>query len=692
MNITHFLLATICAALLFTGCDKPGGKDTGMNASVISESTILEVIDTLRAKHGATAETRITRGVRQAARLWRAEDGTAGEFLQFCATHFISDADALDQTFERLQHGFTLLWGYYTEIRRDLTAPLQLDQGPILPVDYQFGEFAPAAHAVEDLFASKIAFTVLLNFPVSTLQERLEAGDGWNRRQWAEARMSGDFRTRVPSAVNQELNAAYTSADTYISSYNIVMHNVVTGDGIRLFPPGLKLISHWGLRDELKAQYAKSDGLPRQRLIQRIMEHIIAQDVPAEVIDNPNVDWWIENNTIAPAGGTSVGSDAVREHDSRYRHWLEIFRAERKLDNHHPESPTLIDRRFNDDREIPEASVEKLLLSVLSAPEIPRVASIIRARLGRELEPFDIWYNGLKSRPAITEDELDRIVARKYPTVQSFELDIFPILLKLGFRPERARYLAGKISVDPSRGAGHAMGPGRLVDNARLRTRVPPEGMNYKGYNIAIHELGHNVEQVMSFQLMDYPGLRGVPNTAFTEGFAFVFQSRDLALLGLRADDRQAQALNALDVLWSTYEIAGVALLDMRTWRWLYDHPDATPVELRDAVIRIAKEIWNSYYAPVLGVKDVPLLGIYSHLIDAGMYTPDYPLGHIIAFQIERYLEGKVLGEEMERMCRIGKLTPERWMRTAVGAAISAQPLLDAARTALDAMERKSPA
>ena len=29
---------------------------------------------------------------------------------------------------------------------------------------------------------------------------------------------------------------------------------------------------------------------------------------------------------------------------------------------------------------------------------------------------------------------------------------------------------------------------------SRLRTRIPSQGMDYKGYNIAIHEFGHNVE------------------------------------------------------------------------------------------------------------------------------------------------------------------------------------------------------
>ena len=37
-----------------------------------------------------------------------------------------------------------------------------------------------------------------------------------------------------------------------------------------------------------------------------------------------------------------------------------------------------------------------------------------------------------------------------------------------------------------------ALGSGRRGDSPHLRTRVGADGMDYKGYNIAVHELGHN--------------------------------------------------------------------------------------------------------------------------------------------------------------------------------------------------------
>ena len=101
--------------------------------------------------------------------------------------------------------------------------------------------------------------------------------------------------------------------------------------------------------------------------------------------------------------------------------------------------------------------------------------------------------------------------------------------------------------------------------------------MNYKGFNIAVHEMGHNVEQTFSLNDVDSTLLQGVPNTAFTEALAFVFQAHDLELLGLAKPDAQSEALKTLNAFWGTYEISGVALVDMAVWHWMYDHPDATP-------------------------------------------------------------------------------------------------------------------
>ena len=652
----------------------------------------------LRARHGEAEAGRIDRGVDQVLRLWRAEDGDAAAFEAFVTSEFVPSGETLEATFARLEETTERIGGYFVSLTRDLRRGVDLDLGPILPIDRRLADYDPGAHVTDDLFKSKVAFVVLLNFPLTTLQQRLAQGMGFSRRQWAETRLAQRFSTRVPAEVNQAINSAFVAADSYIYDYNIFMHHLLAEDGGRLFPEGLRLISHWNLRDELKARYADAEGLPKQRLIQKVMERIVLQEIPAAVIDNPLLDWTPATNVVArspvkdaePPPGATAEPRAAREEDERYRRWLGLFRAFRLADPYNPDNPTHIDRMFNANREIPEAEVKALLESLLRSPLDKPVARLIARRLGRKLEPFDIWYAGFKPRAKHPEPELDALTRKRYPTAAAYAADMPRLFRDLGFGDDQARFLAEHIDVDPSRGAGHAMGAARRDDKAHLRTRVGAGGMDFKGYNIAVHEMGHNAEQVFSLNRIDHTLLQGVPNTAFTEALAFVFQSRDLELLGLSGPDRAAAHLRALEEFWATREIAGVALVDMAAWRWLYAHPEATPAAFREAVVGIARDVWNQHFAALLGARDVPLLAIYSHMVNSGLYLPDYPLGHLIAFQVEAHFrKAGNFGAEFERICRQGSITPDAWMRQAVGGPLSAEPLLKAAEEALRGLEGK---
>jgi hypothetical protein len=72
-------------------------------------------------------------------------------------------------------------------------------------------------------------------------------------------------------------------------------------------------------------------------------------------------------------------------------------------------------------------------------------------------------------------------------------------------------------------------------------------------------------------------------------------------------------------------------------------------------------------------------------MINSELYTPDYALAHLVAFQIRAHFDriGGPMGPEFERVARIGSVTPNEWMRQAVGAPLSATPLVEAAETAL---------
>src|SRR6266576_4261920 len=459
----------------------------------------------------------------------------------------------------------------------------------------------------------------------------------------------------------------------------------------------MRLLSHWNLRDEIKADYAdKQNGLAKQRMIQQVMERIVTQTIPAVVLNNPTVDWDLLTNEVKPAAVQDSDSPApasmnisnAREPDTRYATLQKTFLASKKADPYSPTAPTLIARRFDEDREIPEVRVKAMLEQVLTSPLVPQVAKLIESRLGRPLEPFDIWYNGFRPDSRYSESELDAIVAKKYPTAEAYQRDIPNLLLKLGFSPERAQHVAQDIVVDPARGSGHAMGAEMRSEKAHLRTRVEKTGMNYKGFNIAVHEMGHNVEQTFSLNDMDHTLLKGVPNTAFTEALAFVFQGQDVALLGLSAPDSKSEAEKTLDDFCATYDIAGVALVDMAVWHWMYDHPQATPQQLKEATVQISKDIWNRHYAPVFHKNDIVLLGVYSHMIDSFLYLPDYPIGHMIAHQIEEQMKkAGNIGSEFERMARIGEVTPDLWMENATGRPVGPEALLEAAQRALAAID-----
>jgi len=128
-----------------------------------------------------------------------------------------------------------------------------------------------------------------------------------------------------------------------------------------------------------------------------------------------------------------------------------------------------------------------------------------------------------------------------------------------------------------------------------------------------------------------------------------------------------------------------VALVDMAVWHWMYEHPDASPADLKNATVRIAAQTWNRYYAPVFHQRDVVLLGVYSHMIDSFLYLPDYPIGHFIAHQLEEHMRtvGKI-GPEVERVARQGRIAPDLWMTGATGAPVGPDALLAATERALN--------
>jgi len=67
---------------------------------------------------------------------------------------------------------------------------------------------------------------------------------------------------------------------------------------------------------------------------------------------------------------------------------------------------TFILRKFSLEMEIAQPEVEALFDSFLSSPQLVKLGALIKKRLGRDLRPYDIWYDGFKTRSSIPEDLL----------------------------------------------------------------------------------------------------------------------------------------------------------------------------------------------------------------------------------------------------------------------------------------------
>ncbi|PKP39175.1 MAG: hypothetical protein CVT98_02880, partial [Bacteroidetes bacterium HGW-Bacteroidetes-15] len=479
MSMKNLILLTI-VGLAFASCS-PKVKEIS-ESSPITEKTINSVISQLLDKHGTDFEFRINRGVNQTAALWRQSDGSESDFEDFCLKRFISDQQELDLVFDRLETNFEYLYGYMGRIGFELNRQIHEDRGPIHPIDQIFGAYSPGAHVQQDFYDNKIAFIITLNFPNYSLDEKNTLGKEWTGRQWGYARLGDMYTARIPASIIQENSKVYSEGRLYISEYNIFADQLRNDKGEQLFPDGMKLLSHWNIRDEIKSNYDYENGLAKQEMLYNVMLRIISQDIPRQVINNAEFQWNPFSNELMQGESkvTAEPEDLVR-----YQHLLNNFNAMQKLDPYYPTLDTYIKRRFENSMEIPLEEVEGLFMEYAASPLIREAGKLISKRLGRELRPFDLWYNGFIGRGGVSEDQLDKITKKKYPTAEAMKKDLSRILLDLGYSKADAEFLASKIEVDAARGSGHAMRASMRDMTAHLRTRVAADGMDYKGYNIA---------------------------------------------------------------------------------------------------------------------------------------------------------------------------------------------------------------
>ena len=186
---------------------------------------------------GKPQRARAHRGIAQVTERWRAEDGDANALAAFVRENFAGTQAALDATFARFEHNMETVLGHSQEIRLELNEPSELDLGPIAPYDEIFAAWNPTAHVLDDMFDNKLAFVALLNFPLTSLEERTRLGRrlvappvgrdaGWPRSSASACRPRPSRPWPTPMR----------SPARYIAGYNIWMHHLVDARGQRLFP------------------------------------------------------------------------------------------------------------------------------------------------------------------------------------------------------------------------------------------------------------------------------------------------------------------------------------------------------------------------------------------------------------------------------------------------------------------------
>jgi hypothetical protein len=394
-------------------------------SSSLSDQTVSNAI-TKVFKKSDLSDKLLERGVKQVAQLWQNTDGSAEDFVTFCENYSCKDKTEKQKLFKRIESHFETIFGLNNLMTSQLLRPVHVTGYEPLDIDDIFSAYNPMANFSDDMFKNKIAFIVILNFPNFTLEEKVNSGSKWTPEEWGYVRLGDVFTSRVDAATSQQINVALTNADNYISNYNIPMGKIIGDQFIQYWPSDLKLISHWGLRDEIKANYADPvNGYAKQILIFNVMRQIINQKVPTEIYDN-NYRWYPPSNGVYLKDIEVVGTP---EKNMRYQVLLNNFKAMKSADPFYPGYKNYIDRKFEGEYEISVQDCEKMFTSLLSSMNVIEISKIISKRLGRKLQPFDIWYDGFKNRSTFDPHLLDSLTKTKYPTIEAFSEDLPNILI-----------------------------------------------------------------------------------------------------------------------------------------------------------------------------------------------------------------------------------------------------------------------
>ncbi|MBT4530212.1 MAG: hypothetical protein HOC27_03320, partial [Phycisphaerae bacterium] len=530
---------------------------------------------------------RASAGVHRVAKRWQKSDGDADTFITFCKESFVASDEDRARLLERYESAMGSIGGHLYEIGRHLRRWTDLRGDEMPHVDNIMAMFDPCPDLSDQFYKQKIAFVALLNFERPSLATMLERGGEWSTDRWAEARIGRAFGPRIPAEVNDRARELEHVADMFVSEFHVPVGQMVDVNGKSWFEKDRKLIAHWLIREEIKAGYTQDGGIEKQRALSWVMGRHIDGTLPKQIMDSTCKGKWNpkENTVDGNDPGELLGP-------ARYEQLNTQRSVAVDYDKYYDEHPTAIARKFDLEREIPEETVEQLMIELLEAPIRGEIAQYMSDKLGRPLEAFDIYLEDIGE--GASSAELEERVTSMFKDETEFQNKIPEVLKGLGYNDEDADFLGTRVNVEIARGAGHAMRPGIPEYSAWLRTNRLDDCLGWDGFDTAMHELGHNLEQLISTHFVPRPLLRNVPNTACTEAFAFLYQNKAKEVVGLpEGNEAKAFALASVEGLLAACQIAGPSLVELYTWRWLYENPNASDEQLRDQMLAIAEDVWN---------------------------------------------------------------------------------------------------
>jgi hypothetical protein len=646
----------------------------------IANAALETARDSLVVLHGKDMEGRIYRGTGMVAGLWRESDGSEEDFVHFCVANFMSDSER-DRNLELVMENLRVLQGYSSIIRSRFTEYSSFTDRDEMPPDTFFRNAIPSS----DPWKSKLAFFLQLNYPNISPEEVMNKGGSWGREKWAQARVGDWYAFRSPDDFQVPYREEASRFSRHINAYFLRMGQLLSNGEASPFPEGFMLNCHHGLRDNIKEDYTRENGYERQLLTGQVIERVVKGDIPAEFLSDENT-WWdplrqelyrMEQGALIPVAYTPEGI-------KRYEGFTWAVRNRQAEDRLFDDQSTAMDRTFRRSQ-LSREQVEDMLRSLLGSEEFRQTGELVGKKLGRSLQPFDIWYSGFQAQSRYPANKLDSIVRSRYKKPGDLQRDLPEIFRRLGFSPGEADWLGTSIQIRPVITGGYASRPPIPGYPALFTAPFPENGLDYKGFRIAMHELGHVTEMLYSQREADYSILEGVPTGAITEGVAEYFAYRNITALGLdEGSQEEIRHLQALASFWYNVDMGGQALTEIEVWKWMSANPDAGPEQVMEAMLEISRSVWNEYFAPVFGIRDQHILSIYNHMITGSLYLYNYFIGNVVMFQLYEGLRNESLETGLARACGEGNTLPDLWMNKAVGKNISIQPLLRATGEAVE--------